>query len=57
MVAMNEDLSENHSLGKDYIAVYSPASFDFQLATGDDCLITHMINGFVTVEVILGASF
>jgi len=57
MVAMNEDFideKENNS-GQRVITAYSPASFNFQLATGENSLVTHILQETIgIVEVIIG---
>ncbi len=55
MVAMNEDLYEGRGILEGYITVYNPASFNFQLATGEGKLVTQAIHGEITIsEVLLG---
>jgi len=59
MVAMNEDLLawKNSPLEEQVVTAYNPASFDFQLATGEESLVTHVLQGDITiVEVVLGYS-
>jgi hypothetical protein len=58
MVAMNEDLLEqgNRSRVERFVPAYHPASFDFQLATGENSLVSHILQGTITiVEVVLGS--
>ena len=58
MVAMNEDLLEqgNRSRVEHFVPAYHPASFDFQLATGENSLVSHVLQGTITiVEVVLGS--
>lgn len=55
MVAMNEDLRELRDISEEYIIAYNPASFNFQLATGEGTLVTRVIQGDITIsEVLLG---
>ncbi len=55
MVAMNEDLYEGRRILEGYTIVYNPASFNFQLATGEGKLVTQAIHGEITIsEVLLG---
>lgn len=57
MVAMNEDLQEQRDIAEDYVIAYNPASFNFQLATGEANLVTQVIRGEVIIsEVLLGCS-
>lgn len=55
MVAMNEDLLEPSDISPQYIIAYNPASFNFQLATGEGNLVTLVIHGEIAIsEVLLG---
>lgn len=57
MIAMNEDLLEqgNATTEESYVTIYNPANFNFQLATGENSLSTHVLQGDIrVVEVILG---
>jgi len=55
MVATNEDLREPRDIPEGYIIAYNPASFNFQLATGEGNLVTQVIQGEITIsEVLLG---
>lgn len=55
MVAMNEDLRERRDIPEDYIIAYNPASFNFQLATGEGNLVTQAVRGEIIIsEVLLG---
>ncbi len=57
MVAMNEDLlgGGNILTENGLVTVHTPACFDFQLATGEDNLITQVIQGSVSIEdVVIG---
>ncbi len=58
MVSMNEDLldgRDNVSNEDAIVTAYGPASFDFQLATGEDSLVTHVLRGDISIiQVILG---
>jgi len=55
MVAMNEDLLELRDISPQHIIAYNPASFNFQLATGEGNLVTQVIHGEITIsEVLLG---
>jgi hypothetical protein len=55
MIAMNEDLREPRDIPEEYIIAYNPASFNFQLATGEGNLVTRVIQGEITIsEVLLG---
>jgi hypothetical protein len=57
MVAMNEDLREPRDIPEEYIIAYNPASFNFQLATGEGNLVTRVIQGEITIsEVLLGCN-
>lgn len=59
MVSMNEDLLKQRDSvsGEGVITAYSPASFNFQLTTGEESLVTHILRENVTiVEVTLGDS-
>lgn len=57
MIAMNEDLLDGGStlIESGLISVYSPACFDFQLATGENNLITHVLEGSISIkDVVIG---
>lgn len=57
MVAMNEDCLEEGDMMKDYTIAYNPASFNFQLATGEGNFVTQIIRGEILIgEVLLDCS-
>lgn len=57
MVAMNEDHGEQANTATNYITVYNPASFSFQLATGEDTLATLVLQGKIRLgEIVVGVS-
>lgn len=57
MVAMNEDHGERENIATNHVTAYNPASFSFQLATGEDTLVTLVLQGKIRLgEIVLGAS-
>src|SRR5260370_24193438 len=57
MVAMNEDHGERENITTNHVTAYNPASFSFQLATGEDTMVTLVLQGKIRLgEVVLGAS-
>lgn len=56
MVSMNEDVNiVRRAESRDYLEIYSPGAFDFQLATGTDQICTLALSNLIEVgEVLLG---
>lgn len=54
MIAMNEDAAnkESSTVRGNFVTVYSPASFNFQFATGEGNLVTRVLEERITIEEI-----